>query len=146
MHSAPRIWQVQEFPSCHWIPLANQAASDHRFNAPSHKRNQSKSHTPAHTLLSFWCQQAWRAELILRVSEISFPRNFISRPSPHPAEAITCILVVIHFHLEEHELFICPQSKDFWYPDVPLDCCTSLDCCSLETSNQLRGQGLLRSN
>lgn len=48
VHSAPRIWQVQELPSYHWFPVANQEVSDHRFgfNVLSCNRNQSKSHTP----------------------------------------------------------------------------------------------------
>lgn len=60
-HSAPRVWQVQELPSYHWIPLANRVVSDHRVNVLSQKRNQSKSHPtrPHATKLSVATHMSW---------------------------------------------------------------------------------------
>lgn len=156
VHSAPRTWQVQELPSYHWIPLANQVAFGHRFrfNVPSYKRNQSKSHTPDHTLLSFQHQHAWRVELIFRVLEIHFPRNPISRPSHHPAETIICILVVTNFHFKGQKLIWLSSN---WARRVLVSRCPSRLLCSPQllqsgdpnsspSASQPRSQGLLSSN
>lgn len=132
LHSAPRTGQVQELPSYHCpIGLSSGLWSQIHIQHPeSQKKPKQVPHTrPQGSKLSASrCVKSW-------TDPQSFGNPFSKKPPfPLPAETIICTLVVTNFHLKGQGLtWLSSELKDLWYPDVPLDCCTPLECCSLET-------------
>lgn len=135
-HSAPRIWQVQGFPSYLSISSADQVVSDHRFHVLRHTGNQSQPHTH---VLSF----PWVELTLSHGDQFSKKLYFYTKSSFGRSHHLLLLICTLR---NKGSFGCCQRKKDFWYPDVPLEHSAPL-CCRLGTpASQLRGQVVLSSN